>query len=241
MFWKAITTGLAQMAHWEIWVSSILYGLIFLLFYFALGYTMMKNEDSRGAQTAGCLTTMIGGPVLQGVLVSFLVSALLPILMGGDDFTPMNFITEYWWSITKAGVVSIIITLLLTIIPVIGDLIAKAPGTAIFVQGAIVFHMMANKALSTILEQTGVKASLFPGFWVTIGFVILSVVIVYVVSFLVILALMQLKLWDEYSSKKYGFIFGNFIGVIPGILCLCIYCSYISLTLIEATGSAGSQ
>lgn len=239
MFWKAIADGLGQMTHWEIWVSILVYGIVIILFFFALGYTMMKNEDSGGVQTAGCLTTMIGGPLVQGILVAFLVTALLPILIGGDDFTPMEFVSEYWWSITKAGLLSMLITFLLTLVPLIGDFISKTPGTAIFVQGAIVFHMLANKALGAVLSQSGAKASLFPGFWVTIGFVLLSIIIVYIVSIIIIGTLMQLKVMDEYSTERYGFLIGNFVGVIPGILCLCIYCAYIRLTLIEATGNAG--
>lgn len=237
MFWKAITEGLSQMTHWEIWISIFIYGLIFGLFYFTVGYAMLTKEDSKGVQAAGCLTSIVGGPVIQGILVAFTVTALLPILAGGEDFIPFDLISANWWPVTKAGLISIVVTILLTFIPLLGDFISKTPGTAIFVQGAIVFHMLANNVLSEILKQSNSNANIFPGFWVSIGFVILSIIIFYIVFFIVVFILIKLKIIDDYSVEKYSFLIGNFIGLIPGILCLFLYCSYIRLTILEATGN----
>lgn len=238
MFWKSIANGIGVLfTHWELWVGILLYVFIFLAYFIIFGLVLSKNEDKSGAQMTGCLTQMLTGPLLQGLLVAFLVTLILPILLGGNDFMPISFIGEYWWPITKAGLISIGITVLLTFLPIIGRFISDTPGTAIFIQGAIVFHLLANSVLYETLETLNSNANIFPGFWVTIGFLILSIAIVYVFS-IGILALLS-SFISEYTMESFGFVIGNFIGVIPGILTLCIYSSYIKLTLINIATSSG--
>jgi len=234
MFWKSIADGIGILfTHWEIWVSILLYGLIFLSYFFLFGLVLLKNEDRGGVQIAGCLTNMIAGPALQGILVAFMVTAILPILCGGHDFIPFSFLTEYWWEITKVGLWSMLITILLTLIPIVGKFILDIPGTAIFVQGAIVFKILANQVLDEVLNTLNSNANLFPGFWASVGFLILSIVIVYVITIGLILLLTKLNIINEYAMESMGFVIGNFIGVLPGVLCLCIYTSYIRLTILN--------
>jgi hypothetical protein len=234
MFWTSIADGIGMLfSHWEIWVGILIYGTIFLTYFLLFGLALSAGGDNGGVQMAGCLTHLIAGPALQGILVSFLVTAILPILCGGDDFIPLSFLTENWWAITKAGLISIGITLLLSLIPIVGSFISNTPGTSIFVQGVIVFQMLANKVLFEVLDKINPNADIFPGFWTSVGFLILSIVIVYIVSIGLILLLTQLRIISEHSMESMGFVIGNFIGVLPGILCLCIYCSYIRLTFLN--------
>jgi hypothetical protein len=188
---------------------------------------MSAGEDKGGVQMAGCLTHLIAGQALQGILVAFMVTSILPILCGGHDFIPLSFLADNWWAITKAGLISIGITLLSSLIPVVGHFISETPGTSIFVQGVIVFLMLANKVLSEVLDKLNSHAVIFPGFWTSVGFLILSIGIVYLVSFGLILLLTSLKIINDNAMETMGFVIGNFIGVLPGVLCLCIYCSYV--------------
>lgn len=230
MFWKSIFQGIEVLfTHWEIWVGILLYGSIFFAYFLIFGLLLSKNEDSAGTQATGCLTHMFAGPLLQGLLVAFLVTLILPILMGGDNIIQLSFIGQYWWPIAKAGLISMGITLLLTFLPIIGKFIAETPGTAIFIQGVIVFHMLVNSVIYDTLNSINSEANIFPGFWTTIGFLILSILLIYLFSILILSILS--KFIDEYTLESYGFIIGNFIGVIPGILTLCIYSSYVVLSI----------
>jgi hypothetical protein len=237
MFWNAILDGLIQMRHWEIWVSIIFFGTCITLFYFTIGIAMMKYERNEKVQVAGCLTAGVGAPVVQGILVALMVTALFPILMGQTDFAPFSLIREFWWQIAKAGIISIGITIIFTFIPFLGDFIEKMPGTAVFVQGAILFHMLASSTLTDIVNQAGVKLTLWPGFWVSIGFVFLSVIIAYIFTLIVYQLLLKLDIIDGYWLDRNAGWISNFVGVIPGILCLCIYCAYVRLTIVDAIKS----
>jgi hypothetical protein len=237
MFWTSITDGIGTLfTHWEIWVSILIYGLIFLTYFILFGLAMSAGEDKGGVQMAGCLTHMITGTALQGMLVAFMVTSILPILCGGHDFIPLSFLADNWWAITKTGLISIGITLLLSLIPVVGHFISNTPGTSIFVQGVIVFQMLANKVLSEVLDNLNSNADIFPGFWTSVGFLILSIVIVYLVSFGLIILLTSLKIINKNAMVTMGFV----ISVLPGVLCLCIYCSYVRLTILHIAPSVAT-
>ncbi len=233
MFWKSIAEGTAMLlTHWEIWAGIFLFGIIFISYFLLLGLVLTKNEGKGGVQLVGCLTHIIAGPALQGILVAFLVTAILPILCGGHDFIPFSFLTEYWWQIMKAGLWSMLITIILTLIPIMGKFISDTPGTAIFVQGAIVFKLLANQVLDEVFKTLHSNANVFPSFWASFGFLVFSIVIVYMITVGLILLLTRLNIIDEYAMESMGFVIGNFIGVLPGVLCLCIYTSYIRLTIL---------
>ncbi len=132
----------------------------------------------------------------------------------------------------KAGLWSMLITIILTLIPIMGKFISDTPGTAIFVQGAIVFKLLANQVLDEVFKTLHSNANVFPSFWASFGFLVFSIVIVYMITVGLILLLTRLNIIDEYAMESMGFVIGNFIGVLPGVLCLCIYTSYIRLTIL---------
>ncbi|MFN4299674.1 MAG: hypothetical protein ACK4EX_08105 [Thermaurantimonas sp.] len=234
MFWTSIVDGIGMFfSHWEIWVGILIYGTIFLTYFLLFGFALSKGGDNRGVEMAGCLIHLIAGPALQGILVSFLVTAIFPILCGGDDFISLSFLTENWWAITKAGLISICITLLLSSTPFVDSFIYSTPGTSIFVQGVIVFRMLANKVLFEVLDKINPNADIFLGFWTLVGLLILSFVIHFIISSGLMLLLINLEIISSDPMESMDFVIDNIIGVFPGILCLCIYCSFIRLTFLN--------
>ena len=167
-----------------------------------------------------------------------MVSALLPILIGLDGFSPIDFFQGNWWPVTKAGIIVIAITLIVSFIPIVGNFITKLPGTAIFFQGAIVFHLLSNSALKALLYESSLSISLFPGLWTSLGFVLFSIFTVFIfgllLSAVIKTILSKLKILDNYSDQSIDWVIAHFAGIITGLLCLSIYCSYIKLTIIEA-------
>ncbi len=237
MFWRAIAKGFGQMGHWEIWVSILLFVLIYSLYYSRLNSKINESADDTNGQPPGLLKTALFGIVLQGLLVTIMVSALLPILIGLDGFSPIEFFQQNWLLIVKSGFVSIAITFILSFIPIVGNFITKLPGTAIFFQGIIVFHMLSNPALRALLYGSNLSKSLFPGIWASLGFVLFSIIAVFIFGFFISTIikgiLSKLNVFDNLSEQKCDLIIAHFAGIIIGILCLCIYSSYIRLTIID--------
>ena len=231
MFWKSILDGIGNLfTHWEIWASIAVYLLLFMGYLIGFGAVMSKSANNGNTQIVGCLTHMIAKPVVQGILVAFMVIAISPILCGGDDFIPFSFIVDKWWSILKVGLVSMFIVTILSFIPFLGNIITDTLGAPIFVQGIIIFRIISNKISTEVLGK--LTPAKFPGFWVMIGFMILSTILIYIISFVFFLLLTQLKIVSEdaMESDSKKIIIGGFIEVLAGVLCLCIYCSYILLT-----------
>jgi hypothetical protein len=241
MFWTSITDGIGILfSHWEIWIGILIYGTIFVTYSILFRLGLSSGGANGGTQVAGSLTHLIVGPALQGILVSFLVTAILPILWGGEEIIPLSFLTENWWAITKAGLISIVITILISLIPIVGSFISNTPGTTIFVQGVIVFHMLADKMLFEVLVKISPSSEILPDFWTSIGFLIFSIVIANLVPMGLIMLLFLLRIINDNSMESMLLVVGNFIGVIPGILCLCIYSSYIRLTILNITSTITS-
>lgn len=234
MFWRSIAVGVQMLfTHWEIWLSAVVYVIIFLGYLFLFGTALSKSANSDRAQMTGCLTYMITGPAVQGILVSFMVTGLLPILCGSDDFLPFSFLIENWWPIAKAGLLTIIVTIILMFIPVVGEFISRTPGTVIFIQGIIVYKLLIHHVLRDVIKYPNLSVDIFPGFWTSIGFLILSIVFVYIFTLVSIYILLRSKVVDSDTINSLSFITGNLVGVLPGLLSICIYCSYVNLKIAQ--------
>ncbi|MFI5366126.1 MAG: hypothetical protein ACHQ4J_10925 [Candidatus Binatia bacterium] len=78
MFWSSVLSGFMLLLHWQVWLAIFLY--VAVSFVFLLAVASVAGEDERGGRmAAGCLFHMIGGTVLNGVLMGILVAFLLPI------------------------------------------------------------------------------------------------------------------------------------------------------------------
>src|SRR5690606_27554930 len=117
------------------------------------------------------------------VFISILIVFLLPILMGGDEFTPFSYISDDWWRIVKAGFFGFVILMLLAFIPIIGELATNTPGVSIFVIGMVIFHKIVGSSLEHMQDLNGTQVDIKPDFWSIIGFIILAWVIVWCLSF----------------------------------------------------------
>lgn len=234
MFGEALVYGLRLMTHLEFWGSIFLYCVVLGTFYLAVSYSKKRNEQRRTSVTVGFFTTLFSGILLQAVIAGLFLIELLPILSGSDNFTGPEFLLVNWWAIAKAGVISSAVVFLLSYIPFIKTHITKAPGTMFFLQGTIIFHMLAHYTLTDIVNQPDPNAIILPSITATAGILLLLIIAVYIVSRLIGFILIKVKILDEYAIKRHTFLIGNFVGVLPAIFCLCIYCAYIRLLVIEA-------
>ena len=231
MLWESIISGFSVLGTWQFWVASLSFSAIFIILFLALGLGLSKSMESGRTAPLGCLAGMILPTFLQVVFISMLVVFLLPILMGGDELTPLSYLSEEWWRIVKAGFFGFIILMLIAFIPIVGDLATNTPGVSVFVIGMVIFHRLAGSALRKIQEINNIDVDLTPGFWTIIGFIILAAIIVWTLTFLIIAGLMSVGIVNEEIMETGALFLGPAIGAIPGLIALAIYISYVMLTL----------
>lgn len=233
MFWTSIACGIGMFfSNWEIWIGIFIYGVIFLSIQLLIGFMVNSGSGDNYVSKNSDLIKMILETILEGVLISFLVTAVLPIFRGGDGFISLSFLTQNWLGIVKLGLISMVVTFLLSYVP-IGTFIFKLHGASIFVQCLLIFELLVNNVFIEVLEGLSVENTVAPGFWIWIGFilfsVLISILIVYSLTIGLINLLIYLKIISERSRAAITLLIHNFIGIIPGILTLCIWCSYIQL------------
>lgn len=234
MIWEAIKTGFEVLGQWQLWVASLSFAAIFIVIYLLFGYALAKSTENEKTAALGCVAGAIIPTILQVVFISILIVFLLPILMGGDDFTPFSYISDEWWRIVKAGFLGLVILMVIAFIPIVGELATNTPGVSIFVIGMVIFHKIAGSSLRHVQELNGTHVDIKPDFWSIIGFIILAWIIVWALTFVIIAILTSTKIINPEMMESGALLLGPAIGVIPGLIALAVYISYVLLKLKNA-------
>ena len=230
MFWKSIIEGLAIFGHWQVWGTFVLYMIVSFAFLMIL-VKVVGEGKSVGRFAIGCLFRMIMGPVLHGILMSLTIAFLLPILLGASSATPVSaIIASMWWTII-IGVFAIVVVTMLTVIPVIGGFIADSPGIQAFMEGVIIFRFLSVDAIDQIMTEANVQGSVYPGFWVSIGYLIIAAVLVRAI--MAGLVLLSVRLKDTALGELMPIVVAPVLGVIGGIISLAMYSSYVRLSIMQ--------
>lgn len=233
MFWKSVIEGLAVLKYWQVWIAVVLY--IVITFIFLLIIAKITGEDEYGERMAmGCLFHMIGSILLHGMLMGLMVAFLLPILLGGPGTTPVSVIVSLLWPIIRIGVFAIIVVTLLCLIPFVGGLIAHSPGIQAFLVGIITFRLLSTYAIDRVLTEVNFQGTVYPGFWASIGFLIIAGILVWVVMFS--LALLSIPLEYTTIGELIPVVIGPVLGVLGGIIPLFMYSSYVRLSITQLIG-----
>ena len=177
---------------------------------------------------------MIGGIVLEGILMAFTIAFLLPILLGGLSVTPISEVIPLWWPIVKAGAIAMLAVTVLSLIPIIGGLIAHSPAIETFVEGVIIFRFFSEYSVNQMLIEANARGSVYPGFWACIGFIIITTVIVYLIIFG--LALLSMPFEGTVIGEFFLIIGGRVFCVLGGMIPLFMYSSYTRLALMQLIG-----
>lgn len=231
MFWKSIVAGLAILGHWQVWVAAVLYMVI--NFAFLMIVAKIAGEDESGGRMAtGCLFQIIGSTVLHGILMGLLVAFLLPILLGGASAAPISGIIALLWPIIKIGFIAIVAVTILSIL--LGGFISISPGTQAFLEGVIIFRLLSQYSIDRILTEANVHGSVYPGFWASIGFLVIAVILVRVVMFSLILLCIPLQ--NTALEELIPTVIGPVLGILGGIIPLFMYSSYVRLSIMKLLG-----
>jgi len=233
MFWKSIIQGLLILGFWQVWIPVVAYMTINFVFLMIVA-NMVGEEKSGGRMATGCLFHMIGGTVLHGTLMSLMVAFLLPILLGSSTAAPITEIIALLYPIIKIGIIAIIAVTILSIVPIIGRFIADSPGIQAFLEGVIIFRLLSGYTIEQMLTEAHVQSNVFPGFWLSIGYLIIAGILVRLVIFG--LALFSVSLEDTVVGELMPIVIGPALGVLGGIIPLFMYSSYVRLSIIQLIG-----
>jgi len=230
MFWGSIIEGLAILGHWEIWLATVIY--MGINFAFLIVVTKTAGEDEFGEpRLGGCLFYMIGAPLLHAMLMSLMIAFLLPILLGGSSVTSFSTVIGLIGPIIKSGIVAMVAVIIFSFIPLFGAFIAKSPGIQSFLIGVIIFRLLSDYAIDQVINEANMQGNVYPGFWSSLGFLIIAGVLVRLVMFL--LVLISTPFEETMFGELIPTVIGPVFGLLGGIIPLFMYSSYVRLSIIE--------
>jgi hypothetical protein len=209
MFWQSVLGGFSVLVHWQVWVALVLYVALILGWLIGIGL-LIGNSDSGKRVATSMLAHMIGGPIIQSLLLGCLVLYLTPLMLGGDEAMPLGFFAAFAWPITKACLLAMVLTFAMMFMPLVGGIVANTPGVDAFIQGMIIFRLFSAAFIEHFIEQAGLQvANLYPSIWACLGYFALAMVFVYIS--LVIFAALGTTISRKQYSEESGISF--FVGM----------------------------
>jgi hypothetical protein len=225
MFWQSVIEGIGALFDWHIIVGAIAVAGISYAVPILSGL-MIGNNESGARAGAGCIMMLIGGPIAQACAVTLFVLFCFPSIVGSGGFTPIAIAGALWWPVLKYGLLAMIFVLLLSVIPLLGHFIASTPGVPLFLQGIFVIKPFTELLFAVTGNQ--IPDSVFPGFWLCVGYAVIGTIICYGAIFAA--AWIGTK---KDSSEPSGFpmLIGLVLGAISGLIPLLMYGRYIATSL----------
>lgn len=228
MFWDSIWEGIKTLGHWQVWLAVIIYMILSFLFLYII--SKISGEDEYGGRAAsGCLFYIIGGTAFHGMLMSIMISILLPILLGHNSTLPLGIILSSLWPIIKVGLIAIVAVTIISFIPLIGSFIANSPGIQGFIEGVIIFRLLSVSLIYKIMTQAELTGRIYPTFWQLIGFLIIAGILVKVIMFIVAFATVPFE--DSEFGELIPILIGPVLGVLGGLIPLFMYSSFVRLSI----------
>jgi hypothetical protein len=228
VFWKAVISGLSIFQYGDVWLVLFFYISAHIGLLLLIGGIGSKNES------AGCLSYFIIGGIGEAALNSLLIAFLMYYMLGIPEIVSIAIIYKMLWELIKVGVLAAIVTLLITLIPIIGSFIANSPGLINFIQGLIIFRILASDFVSGMLTHYDATGSVYPSLLQLLGFFVIAAVLTWIITFIFALILEQLKMIEEDSILI--LILAPLISVLSGLIPLFMYARFVSLALRRAIG-----
>jgi hypothetical protein len=199
LFWRSLWDGFGLLTLWQVWAGIFFYVVAYFVYLFAFS-KMVGEDENAGRQMAGCLTNLIAGPVVSGILTSIVVAFLLPIMLGGKEALAFSDIAGFFDQIAIAGIAGVGAAIGIGFVPVVGSMLTDAPGVHTFIIGVVAFRILAGGAVQQILEKAGrPMVSVYPSIWLTLAYIGVAVAFVYIV--IVLVAMLAVKLGESAGSE----------------------------------------
>lgn len=224
MFWESVGAGLKVLTYWQTYVAGLEYLTVFLVPMFAFGMITQKNSHFSGL--AGCLSVVVL-PVVQVAAMAIFILTLAPIILGlGNDAAwslPWNVIVLVPGAFFKLVGILIVATIALAFIPILGRL----HSLQVVVLGGVALTFVLG-ILESITPGT-VKGSVdfIPGFWFSVGLLVLGGFMSWIGIVTAALALTAL----ESVKKGIGQLIMYPVGAIFGFIPVFIYGAWLGAQL----------
>lgn len=209
MFWESVGNGLGVLTYWETYVAALEYLVILLLPMVVFGMVM-----ERGGGSVGCVSMLLL-PVLQVSAIAVFVLTLSPIIFGlGEDAAwslPWQLIMKAPGLFLKLAGVLILFAILLAFIPFLGQL----QSLQTLVLGGIALLFVLNIAKTSIPEFANVKIDFIPGFWFTVGLLMVGVAMSWVGTMVAAVAITVIGKKAEGVGQMIMFPIAAIFGFIP--------------------------
>lgn len=236
MFWVSVWCGFGMFAHWQTYVALLLLTIGPVIFLVVTGLPMLLAGESKlgaFAAVSGCLVGSILRFVFNAGLLSFVVFWLLPLMLGQPEAMSVNILMQISVFVLVIGLVAAVLAFVLSIIPVIGELINNLIGAKEFVQAVIIVNLLL-KMMVAQNQLSGNALNAIPGFWATAGFFVIAALLglVCVVIFSIVKECINKRLHPhDYADKQPSVLASVGYGAAVSMLPLFMYVSHISMTL----------
>jgi len=153
IIWKSLGNALFAYFRWEIVLTLFIGGAALFLFQFLLGWAMQKNPQIA---SIGCLTYSIIGPVFQVLVMALVITVIMPYAIGyAPDWAQYNEVFSNFGVVFLAGVAGLLFSLLISLIPLVGQLLNGPSATNLFIAIPIIIALLYGgdfgKSFSSIL------------------------------------------------------------------------------------------
>jgi hypothetical protein len=172
MFWQSFSAGLECLRHWEVALGALLYAAAVSAFVAWVQSTVQATEEGPKVRL-GCFARALGGPLLQGLLVSALLVVLHPLLLRGEAPLVAG-LASMAPAIVMAGIAAGMLAALLALLPVLGGMVKHSYAATLFVQGTLAFRLLVGSgAIAAGGGSAGIRV---PGPTETLGYFVIAVV-----------------------------------------------------------------
>lgn len=233
MFWKSIIEGFAILGHWQVITAAIIYAAAILCFMLITTTLIGKNGLETGT-IVGFGVQIIGGIVLEGILMGLVVVFLIPILLGESSANSISTVFSLLWPAVKIGILASVAVTMLCLVPFFGGLIAQSNTIQVFLEGVIIFRLFSEHTIEQMLIETNAQSGVYPGVWACIGFIVIASITGWLT--IALIALLSIPFEDTAIGELIPIVGAPVLGVLVGMIPLFMYTSYVRLSIMQLIG-----
>jgi len=220
MFWDSVLAGLKALSYWEIFVAGLEYLAIFFIPILIVGMLMEKSEGAIGY--AGCLS-IIFFPVLQSAALAVMMLTIAPIIFGfAEDAAwsfPWQLIALEPWLFCKLVGILLVAAIVLAFMPILGSL--QSLHTLVLGGISLIFVLSLLDSVNPGVVMG--QVDFLPGFWFSVGLIVIGGVMSWVGMMVAALAATTL----EFAQEGVGQIIMSPIAAIFGFLPVFMYGAWL--------------
>jgi len=216
MLWDSILGALKILLHWETYVAGLEYLAIFFVPMGLFGLVMSRSEGAGGF-ALGCMGMLLL-PILQVAALAVYILTMAPIIFGmGSDAAwafPWQLMLGAPWAFAKVVGVLALAAIVIAFIPILGRL----ESLHTLVLGGIALVFVLGILENNYPGQIQTRVNLLPGFWFTVGLLVLGAVMAWIGTMVGALLATAIDMTTEGVGQLVMFPVAAVFGFVPVFL-----------------------